>query len=212
VYRVHASGGDVVFAASQFVVLALFGVAVPVGLNSMLNLMAADIARSDRDALTGLLNRRGFHRRTRHLIDSQADRGGGELTIAMLDLDRFKQLNDRRGHAAGDEALIDVARVLREVTHPTAVVARVGGEEFLVAEAPSPGEAPLSARLCQAVAESSHDITASVGSSSVPMSWLDHQNRALVIDHLIAVADAAMYSAKTDGGNQHRHLAGLVDQ
>ncbi|MCB4770235.1 GGDEF domain-containing protein [Ancylobacter sp. Lp-2] len=77
------------------------------------------------DDLTGLLNRRGFQARTREVAA-----GGGPVAVLVLDLDRFKAINDVYGHAAGDEVLCLFAQVLRNNLRGTDIVARLGGEEF----------------------------------------------------------------------------------
>ncbi len=203
--RVGDRGGDIVLASCEMAILALFSIGAPIALQTMLHIMASDILRSDRDTLTGLLNRRGFYRHTRRLIDHSADADSGHLTITMVDLDHFKEINDTHGHSVGDKALIDVSEMLRHHSGPNAVVARVGGEEFLIADVcPAVKTAPIT-QLCQAVADTPHEVTASIGTSSMPIVQLDHQNRASLIDRLIAHADSAMYAAKTAGGNQHLH-------
>jgi diguanylate cyclase (GGDEF)-like protein len=204
-WRVADRGGDVVLAACELVVLALFSVGAPVGLQAMMHVMAVDVVGSDRDALTGLLNRRGFYRNTTRLIERHAHRRDGHLTITMIDLDDFKRINDTHGHAAGDQTLIDVGQLLGEHTSPHAVVARVGGEEFLVADVAMPDEQPAAQRLCTAIATTSPAVTASVGTTSVPIARLDGQDRTVLIDTLVVHADDAMYAAKNDGGNRHRH-------
>jgi diguanylate cyclase (GGDEF)-like protein len=207
-WRVGERGGDVVLAACELVVLALFSVGAPVGLQAMLHVMAVDIVGSDRDALTGLFNRRGFYRHTNRLIDQHAHRRDGQLMITMIDLDDFKRINDTHGHAAGDQTLIDVGQVLGAHTSPHAVVARAGGEEFLVADVAMPDDQPVAQRLCTAIATTSPAVTASVGTTSVPVASVDGQDRTVLIDILVAHADDAMYAAKNDGGNRHRHHRG----
>jgi diguanylate cyclase (GGDEF)-like protein len=83
------------------------------------------------DPLTGLLNRNGFH--TAALRErALADRTGSPLTVAVIDLDDFKQVNDRAGHAAGDRLLASVARQWRERMRPSDILARQGGDEFVL--------------------------------------------------------------------------------
>jgi diguanylate cyclase len=83
------------------------------------------------DQLTGSLNRRGlddvYEREA-----ARADRRGAPICVALLDLDNFKSLNDTYGHFAGDEALIHLVRVVKDTLRPTDVIARFGGEEFLI--------------------------------------------------------------------------------
>jgi diguanylate cyclase (GGDEF)-like protein len=204
-WQVSNRGDDFILAACELALLTMFSIGAPVALHTMLQIMASDILRSDRDALTGLLNRRGFYRHTSRLIDRCAKAGLGHVAITMIDLDHFKQVNDNHGHLAGDKALIDVGCALRVNGGASAVVARVGGEEFLIAELCTSGESPVAAVLCDAIADTPQGITASVGTTSVPVAQLDQRNRTHLIDQLIAHADAAMYAAKKAGGNQHQH-------
>jgi diguanylate cyclase (GGDEF)-like protein len=122
----------------------------------------------------------------------------------MLDLDRFKEVNDTRGHLTGDRILIAVADTLRHATGGRAVVARVGGEEFLVAAMTQRGEAAsIAERLRTAVAAIPRGTTASVGVASVTRAGkLDARD---LIAQLVDAADSAMYVAKRAGGNQIRH-------
>ncbi len=83
------------------------------------------------DPLTELLNRRGFEEAI-HIEHARAERTGSALSIAMLDLDNFKAVNTRLGHAGGDGALTHLARVLKKFLRPTDVVCRYGGEEFVI--------------------------------------------------------------------------------
>jgi len=83
------------------------------------------------DALTGVLNRRGLEQALEREM-AHFRRYGADLTVAMLDLDEFKQLNDCYGHVAGDEVLIGLARLLRQGLRETDVVGRFGGDEFLI--------------------------------------------------------------------------------
>ena len=212
VFRVYHDNADLILAGCQLAILALFSIGAPVALNVILHILATDISRSDHDALTGLLNRRGFYRHTSRLIDKHARAGGGGyLTIAMVDLDDFKHINDTYGHSTGDKALIEVGRALREHSEPAAVVARAGGEEFLLATLCCTAENSLpAATLCRAIAQIDHDITASIGSVSAPIGRLEDvpQDVTALIDELIVHADTAMYAAKTAGGNQYRHHRG----
>lgn len=87
--------------------------------------------RATHDALTGLYNRRYMNSVLEHHM-ARVDREGGSLTLAMLDIDHFKQVNDRRGHAAGDAVLKAFAQVMGRALAGTEVLGRWGGEEFLI--------------------------------------------------------------------------------
>ncbi|WP_328350800.1 GGDEF domain-containing protein [Mycobacterium sp. NBC_00419] len=157
------------------------------------------------DPLTGLANRRGFRRSARSLIAS-APGGLASFSVVMIDLDGFKQLNDTRGHAVGDQVLVEVATRIRDVGGRDLIAARVGGEEFLVAQASPPRQAEMLARsLCSAIASSPWGVTASLGIAGVTATDAAQDVRGL-IEGLIAEADMAMYAAKRAGGNQIRQF------
>ena len=130
-YRV-AESGELMFAATGFFLVLELNIGVPFAIQVVVRTLGADLLRSERDPLTGLLNRRAF---TDAVVGRMMTRGDhAQCALALLDLDRFKSINDAFGHAAGDEALIEVAAALTEACPETALVCRMGGEEFLVAE------------------------------------------------------------------------------
>lgn len=89
--------------------------------------------QADTDMLTGLLNRRGFDDRATRLM---APRHGGDgVAVVMIDIDRFKSINDRFGHAAGDAVICALADLLGSLATPTTAIGRVGGEEFALLRA-----------------------------------------------------------------------------
>ena len=201
-----ASTGGVVRAVCAYGLVLVVNVAVPYGVQIFIKALGGDLLEADRDPLTGLLNRRAFYERTGRLVAAHG--AGDELVMAVIDLDRFKQLNDARGHATGDLALVAVGQALHEHTRPCAVVGRAGGEEFLVADVfayPEPDL--LGQRLCDAVAALSYSITASIGTANARCDRIANaDNPHAAIGALIATADQAMYDAKRNGGNQTRHL------
>jgi diguanylate cyclase (GGDEF)-like protein len=200
-----ASEDGVVHAVCASAVVLVLNVAVPFGIQIIVQTLGVDLLKADRDPLTGLLNRRAFYQRTSSLVD--ASENDAYVVLAMIDLDRFKRLNDTHGHYAGDVALVAVGRALRELTNRAAVVARAGGEEFLVAEVVSdPRPVYFGRRLCEAVAALPHPVTASVGTAVVQCDRvLEGSDNDASITALISAADTAMYEAKRNGGNQFRH-------
>jgi len=153
------------------------------------------------DPLTGLPNRSFFlHRLERALA---AGRDGGQVAVLLLDLDRFKSVNDSLGHASGDALLVEVARRLRAAAAPGATVARLGGDEFtvLLPALPHRQAAPAAAaRLLAALgapvplAGELIPITASVGVALAAAG-------ATAVD-LLRDADTALYRAKREGGDR----------
>jgi diguanylate cyclase (GGDEF)-like protein len=165
-----------------------------------------DVVNSDIDPLTGLLNRRAFYRRTTELMSTRTRSHDRYLAVAMIDLDHFKRLNDTAGHVTGDRALAAIGRTLSEQTRGSSVVARVGGEEFLIADVlASPDAATMAERLRSAIVNTPPQLSASIGTVTTPIEGLATHPPQELIDRLVAHADAAMYEAKRAGGDQSRH-------
>ena len=174
--------------------------------------------RSSRDPLTALYNRRYFQD---FIGDRKAQaerrRGDGRTIQALLliDLDHFKQTNDRYGHAAGDAVLVAVARRLRETLRETDMIVRWGGEEFLVFVAATHAETldEIAARIMDAIAVepilyegAEIAITASVG--YVPMP-LPPDDVPLPWERAIGLVDMALYMAKIHGRNRAYGIRGV---
>ena len=170
---------------------------------------AHQLARANRrvlelaqtDILTGLPNR-AFFLAQLHDVNSRQPWGKGAFSILMLDLDRFKNVNDSLGHAAGDELLRQVAHRLRSALHSTDVLARLGGDEFAVIQAgcgdPRRGSLDLAARISKLIAEPfllpGHrvEIGASIGIALAP----EHGSEE---EELLRKADLALYRSKSAG-------------
>lgn len=156
---------------------------------------------ADTDPLTGLLNRRAFEQRAQVMLADQ--RGDPLVALIMIDIDHFKRVNDTWGHESGDHALTCLASVCRETVRADDVVARIGGEEFVillpVREAGQAGvlAEKLRGRLHQETIQSndgrSFAITASFG--------VAHATRVGLADveSLLRSADALLYRAKENG-------------
>ncbi|MFZ5758464.1 MAG: GGDEF domain-containing protein [Thermodesulfobacteriota bacterium] len=155
-----------------------------------------EIAR--RDALTGLANRRVFEERIPPLMDSSR-RHGHPLTIACMDLDRFKQVNDNLGHAEGDRVLKKVADTFRSMVRSSDLLVRMGGDEFVLV-LPDTGldsAKILAERLCRAIDDL--EIYAApgmrLGVSIGLTQWQPELNR----DAWLQKADELLYRAKSNG-------------
>jgi diguanylate cyclase (GGDEF)-like protein len=160
------------------------------------------LARMARtDPLTGLLNHGAFHQRLEEEIKRSA-RYGRCLSLALLDIDHFKLVNDRHGHRAGDETLRAIAEHVRSHARETDVVGRVGGEElaWLMPESDLPGAAHAAERLRSVVAATP---MAHVGRVTVSIGVAELETDGSAGD-LFGAADAAMYRAKEAGRNRVR--------
>jgi diguanylate cyclase (GGDEF)-like protein len=157
---------------------------------------------SHEDPLTGIANRRGFSERLAAEMEV-ALAVGQPLTLAVADLDHFKEVNDRLGHTVGDKALRESAALLKSLCREADLVARIGGEEFALI---LPGLTHDSAigfceRLRRAV--ESHNWRALHGELGVTISiGLKQWDGTADVDELIKAADAQLYSAKRAGRNQ----------
>ncbi|MDP3274017.1 MAG: diguanylate cyclase [Deltaproteobacteria bacterium] len=158
------------------------------------------------DTLTGLMNRRAFVDSIRREI-SRCTRHSFSLSLLLLDVDHFKRVNDTHGHGAGDQVLVTVARALERSTRTSDIVARWGGEEFVVAliQSGEAGARIAAERIRRAIATAPTqadggvviDISASIGVASV-----DGLDKGCDLDDLVRRADEAMYTAKQRGRNR----------
>ncbi|MBS1871083.1 MAG: EAL domain-containing protein [Actinobacteria bacterium] len=157
---------------------------------------------ADHDPLTGLLNRRSFERELNQHI-AQVQRYGPEGAALVLDIDRFKHINDTLGHNVGDELIVKVAQTLRTRLRDSDVLARLGGDEFAIllprggaAEAGRVADAVLAAVRAQSVVTAAgrrRSITASIGIA------LFSDTERLSAEDVLVNADLAMYDAKEAG-------------
>jgi len=166
---------------------------------------------SQTDPLTGLLNRRGMDQRLQEELKRSA-REGRPLGIIWIDLDLFKEINDRYGHAVGDEALVVVATVLRSVLREYDAASRWGGDEFLIMirDADRGLIEHISERLLRVIrgqvvrtpCGTSLCMTFSIGASLTHTE--DHEE-------VLRQADAALYAAKQAGRNGYRLYTDALD-
>lgn len=168
---------------------------------------------AQHDALTDLPNRVLLRERMEHAI-AVTRNGGLDLAVLMLDLDRFKEVNDTLGHPAGDSLLRAVAARLRECTTETALIARLGGDEFAVIDyvtSPAVEAATLAENirkaLCKPFDLGDHRVTVgtSIGIAIAPRDGNDP-------DAIMKSADLALYSAKNGGRGAFRFFEPELDE
>ena len=171
-------------------------------------MMASDISAklkkmAIQDELTGLLNRRGFHEYGERAF-SAARRASLPLSVIMTDIDRFKYINDKFGHAAGDTALAHFARLVSDTRRQEDVIARVGGEEFalLLPGTDLRDAMAMADQLCKRIGSTPLETTA-VGlpmTSSFGVATISENDTSL--DDIVLRADRALYRSKRAGRNQ----------
>ncbi len=206
------SGGpldELAFTGKTLATVALM-VAIPLGIQFGIWAMRNEAIESVIDPLTGLLNRRGLHLHVGDLL-RVITATDTEVAVMVVDLDHFKEINDTFGHPIGDEVLIRSARRITSAVRGSALVARVGGEEFVIVDLAGPGEAERSAdRVRNAIAApADRAITASVGVTSFAIASFAAAGNDLLplLDTIIERADHAMFDAKRNGGNATVHIA-----
>ncbi|HEY3960916.1 MAG TPA: GAF domain-containing protein [Gaiellaceae bacterium] len=196
IYRV---GEDAAFSENEFELATSFGDAAALALdNAQIRERLEYLAQTD--GLTGLYNHRFFHERLRAEL-TRASRQHDSVAVLMFDLDDFKRVNDVYGHGAGDQLLIQIARLARESVRASDVVCRIGGEEFgVIMPSCDAGDAlVLASRLMERLRalelEPMGRITLSLGVSQGPQHAMNPRE-------LVACAEAAMMTAKARGKNQ----------
>jgi diguanylate cyclase (GGDEF)-like protein len=160
--------------------------------------------QASQDALTGLGNRRRFEEDLAAAL-ARSRRDGSTGALLMLDLDRFKQVNDSHGHPAGDRVIREVAETLRRRTRASDSLARLGGDEFAVIlprcssqEALIAAEAIADEIRCHRSEDGRGPLTVSIG-----IALFGEDTKASVAT-VVSDADAAMYAAKDEGRDRVR--------
>jgi diguanylate cyclase (GGDEF)-like protein len=158
------------------------------------------------DVLTGLPNRAQFNEKLDE-AGKRLKRGGADITVMMLDLDKFKTINDTLGHPAGDALLIEVGHRLKSTIRDTDLLARLGGDEFAIIQEGGPnqheGAIALALRILSAISEPFDlggfevNIGTSIGMAMAP----EHGSEP---EGLLKSADLALYAAKAEGRNDFR--------
>jgi diguanylate cyclase (GGDEF)-like protein/PAS domain S-box-containing protein len=158
------------------------------------------------DALTGLANRAALTQKIEEAAARQRRRGE-PFSVLLLDLDRFKQVNDTLGHPAGDTLLTEVAARLNALVRETDVLARLGGDEFAIVQAGEAHQREAASGLANRVIDALNkpfdiegadiNIGASIGIALAP----EHDTSS---DNLLKMADLALYRAKSGGGSGYR--------
>lgn len=165
-------------------------------LNSKLHEQASE------DELTGLPNRREAMQRLHEALQVSA-RYSEPLACAIIDVDRFKHFNDSYGHAAGDQVLRHVGRILRECGRTSDQVFRLGGDEFMMLFPRTGLDAAICAERCRAaLAESSIQHEGHVLQITISVGLGEWNQKMTEPAHLLREADTALYAAKAEGRNR----------
>lgn len=201
-FTVSRPESDPFLAVVYLIVLALVLFSGPVFTQALLLLLRGDAASSYYDPLTGLRNRRGLDAAV-----AECGATGKTVTVMVVDLDNFKRVNDRFGHAHGDTVLRHIATTINEFFVPPAISARTGGEEFVIVIDGDPMSVLEQAHALRSrlAAHDGTGATVSIGMCHVDADGITDAG----FEHAFKRADVAMYSAKKAGGNAVHVDAGL---
>lgn len=193
---------------SKSILLPIVGIALVMGFLALRHIMwqqrmlERQVAEANRDPLTGLSNRRAFEfELKRRLVERQ--RRGRLLSIALIDIDEFKQINDVHGHLLGDAILEECAAAMSAAVDDKCVVSRIGGDEFavLLGEQPLKQGSESAERIRVAIGEIRvpHEETLVSVTSSIGVAEADPDDD---VTSLFKRADSALYAAKEAGRNR----------
>lgn len=200
------SDGDPYLAAANALAAVVSLMVTPVVIQFGIWMLRSDANDSMTDELTGLLNRRGLNFYIADLVGERHRDGADAVMAVVIDLDRFKSINDAFGHATGDAVLVRTARRIVHSVRGSALVARLGGEEFVVVDIAPPEHAHGIAERIRAAISAPADVapvTASVGVASVALADFRRigAEPSAVLAEAIECADRAMFGAKRTGGD-----------
>jgi two-component system cell cycle response regulator len=206
--RTEPDDRELTAADAEFAELVLHAAVAAIRRGQALEISRADNRRLEElattDPLTRVLNRRALAERLGVEMD-RARRFSAQLSVLLVDVDFFKQVNDSAGHLVGDEVLRQIAGLLAEAVRRVDIVARYGGEEFvlILPETGASGAKVFAERICGRIAahefkamERNIRLTVSVGLATFPSPQIDSA------DDFLSRADEALYRAKAEGRNQ----------
>lgn len=167
-------------------------------------------ALAEKDGLTELLNRRSFFLEGNRIFE-KASHNHQPMAVLMLDLDHFKQINDRWGHATGDKALQSIARTLENELRSDDIIGRIGGEEFAIVLLLSEDEnlQAVTHRLLNAITREGAIINGMALNLTASIGSIERAKRHRSFADLMLEADTALYSAK-DGGRNRAKFGGVT--
>lgn len=200
---IEASAGDLPDGLADGALRLASVLVVPMTLRILVQLLSDAAVVSDTDPLTGLANRRGLVRAVGQLIGPASAAERAQVQMTMIDIDDFKTINDTHGHATGDHVLVALGQMMSTASPDRSIVARIGGEEFVIVTV---GEIDDAVRLAEHLRSqfpgAPAHFTASIGIAGVALAPQTSTDTIGLTEHLLDAADHAMYTAKRAGGDR----------
>lgn len=164
------------------------------------------------DELTGVANRRGFFAECEGLRKSKI--AGAKTAVLLIDLDNFKMINDRFGHALGDSVLRRFSTTVSAIVRPTDLFGRIGGEEFalVIRDVGRERASAIAERIRTAFQQAAHDVEGNRVEATVSIGVAICDARSFDIVTLLSGADEALYRAKSGGRNRIEHAAEIQSE
>ncbi len=176
---------------------------IPFACQFVFSILGTDALNSQLDPLTGLLNRRGLADEVRLLLEKSYTHPA-LLVVAAVDINRFKAINDEYGHTVGDAVIEKVGARLVECAGPTALIARIGGDEFVIVDSVdqrSIDRIEHELRLSTITSSDHPAVAMSIGIAKIAGPFESSEDALVAYPTLLRRADRAMYSAKARGGH-----------
>lgn len=198
---------DAALAIGSVALVALVNVFVALACRVVVRLVAGNVATSQLEPLTGLLDRDAFYERTATLLAARHRDDDRYLVLIVVNIDGFSLVTGMSGARGGNLARVTVGAALGDSVRHDAVVAHVSDAEFVIADTFTTADAsPLVERIRSAVANTPSRLTTSVGVVSTPLRPLVHLPPDDVVDEVVTIATEAMQEARRAGGNRARFV------
>ena len=205
----HPAGTEAIFGSVWLTALSsealLFTIAIAFILMAMAKECTTYLHKTAAmiDPLTGAWNRRGFTSESERML-RESQKSGARAAVLFLDLDHFKAINDRYGHAFGDQVLQLLTATLKSAVRSTDFIARLGGEEFatVLYGAPREKAAEIAERIRSSFAERAAVVDGEQVAATVSVGIVHHEGPIVDLSELLGQADKALYRAKERGRNR----------
>jgi diguanylate cyclase (GGDEF)-like protein len=202
---------DTALAVSSVFLVVLVNVFAAFACRVGVRLLGGDVATSELEPLTGLLDRAAFYERTATLLAARHRDDDRYLVLVIVNIDGFSLVTSMSGERGGNLARVAVGSALRSSVRHNAVLAHISDAEFVIADTfTNPDASPLVERVRAAVANTPSRLSTSVGVVTTPLRPLMHLPPDDVVDEVLTIATTAMYEARRAGGNRARFVVNPV--